>query len=346
MTRIQRGAAAAAVVALAAVALAWGAARAGGNAGEWREVFDPNTRMLQKTFTLDKGTRLEVTVGDADVDLSQGTGRAASVEVYAEGPNRDSAREHFEDMHWDVTLDNGVLAVRTRGRGTGWSWHWFGHEEHVRIRCRIVVPKGTDMRVRGGDGDIKGTGLTGRLEARSSDGAIVIDNVKGPKVSLHSSDGAITVDRVEADDVDIVTSDGNVDIKAVTGKRISATTSDGDLSLGRVNGDDVDLHTSDGDIRITVSGGSLRARASDGDMSLSLAGDTEVDARTSDGDIEIEAPQSLRANLRLSGDHVNISGGVTIDGDITGSHVEGAVGGGGKTIRARASDGRVSFVLR
>ena len=68
-----------------------------------------------------------------------------------------------------------------------------------------------------------------------------------------------------------------------------------------------------------------------------------MDLTTSDGDIIIHAPSDLAADLDLRGEDVRLGGKVTLEGDISDERVRGKIGNGGKKVRARTSDGRVSL---
>jgi DUF4097 and DUF4098 domain-containing protein YvlB len=327
---------------VAVVALAAGAGWAG---KEWKEIPNPDDSMFDETFQLDADARLRVEVSDVHVDLVHGEAGTAHVQVFVEGRDRDDAREAFEKLHFSAEVDDNTLKVRTHRSSfhiTGF-WNW---SSSVRVRMIVTIPKGTDMRVSTSDGDIRAKSLTGKLDAHTSDGSILIDEVEGPSVELRTSDGNLKMGTIRADDVRARSSDGSVRAKSVEAKEVVFSTSDGDLTIEKARAESIYLRSSDGDVDVAASGGKLRAHTSDGDIRVRLDADTALDLRTSDGDIEIDAPASIGASLNLRGEHVRLTGGITIDGDVSDNRVRGTIGGGGTEIVARTSDGSISLALR
>lgn len=331
------------IVAAAVLVLVAGAVVAG---NDWLEVPDPDELMLEERFDLEPNARLHVDVSDVHVDLIQVDDNVATVKVYASARSERKAKEYFEKLHMKVVEDDNTVKVVTSKSMFRTSINW-GWSPRVRVRAIITIPRGTDMRVKTSDGDIRGGALAGKLDARTSDGAILIEEVDAPSVELKTSDGNVRVDRIEADMVQARTSDGNVRAGKVVGKEVTFSTSDGDVTIESADADELYLSSSDGDVTIEeLTGTKMRGRTSDGDLRVTLAGDVALDLRTSDGDIHIYAPRGLKADLNLKGDRIHLSGEIEIDGEISRRRARGKVGGGGVEIVARTSDGSVSFEQR
>ena len=332
----------AAVALMAALLVVAGGVWAG---KEWNEIPDKDDLMLNEEFQLDPNARLRVDVSDIHIELVQVDSDVAKVEVYATGKNRDKAREYFEKLHLKVVNDENTIKVQTSRamfRTSGF-FHW---SSHVRLRAIISIPRGTDMRVKTDDGNIISEVLSGKLDARTSDGDIILGEVDGPSVILKTSDGDIRVTSIEADEVDARSSDGDVTASRIVASSIVFSTSDGDVTITSVEADDIHMSSSDGSIQVDdLSGKKLRARTSDGDIRVTLRDEVALDLRTSDGDIEIIAPKGLKADLNLKGERIHISGGITLDGELSKRRAQGTVGGGGVEIVARTSDGDISFEL-
>jgi len=313
---------------------------------DWKQVPDPEARMLEKAFPVSDGARLRVNVSDVDVQLVQGDAASIRVEIYAQGRDRDKAREYFEKLNFTVEEKDNTVTVQTRQSSSFRVvvWNWGSH--NVDVRAVITLPKGTDSHVRTSDGDIRAADLAGPLEARTSDGDIVMQSIEGPTAVLRTSDGDVQVDRITADEVEAKTSDGDVHIGSVSGKELTMSSSDGDVKVDDAKADEIYLKTSDGNIEVTASSKRLRAHTSDGDIDVTLAGESALDLTTSDGDISIHVPQSIGADVDLKGDNVHLSGGVNIEGDISEHHVRGSIGKGGAEISARSSDGSVTLERR
>lgn len=308
---------------------------------DWKEVADPDALMIDETFELGDHPRLHVDVSDIDIELRQHEGNTASVKVYADARNADRAREYFEDLHLKVVKDDNTVKVQTARSMFRMSapWNW---SSRVRVHATITVPRGTDMRVKTGDGDIRSTRLVGKLDAGSSDGNITIEEAVGPSVRLHSSDGDIDVRVVDAESVDIESTDGNIHLGEARGGEIDVSSSDGDIVVSAVSAGEVYVSTSDGDLTVEkLDARSMRGRSSDGDIDVTIVGPVALDLRTSDGDIRIGAPRGIAADILLKGDRVRLAGDIEIDGELSDNRASGRIGGGGLEISARASDGTV-----
>jgi DUF4097 and DUF4098 domain-containing protein YvlB len=329
-------------LAAALVVLGAGAGWAG---KDWKEIPNPDERMFEQEFPVGEGARLRVNVSDVDVQLVQAEGGTARVEIYATGRDRDEAREYYDKLHFSVTGDDNTITVQTRQSSIRVSfWNW--SSSRVNVRAVITIPPGTDMHVKTSDGDIRAGELAGRLEARTSDGDVMITAVDGPAVLLRSSDGDVRVDRIHGDEVEARTSDGDVRVRSAAGKELTFSTSDGDVRVEEAEADAIYLKTSDGDIDVTATAGKVRAHTSDGDIRVTLTGETQLDLVTSDGDIAIRVPQTMGATVDLRGEHVRLTGGIDIQGDVSSHRVRGTLGKGGMEITARTSDGSVTLERR
>jgi DUF4097 and DUF4098 domain-containing protein YvlB len=331
-----------AAFAVVVLCLAGGASWAG---QDWKEVADPDELMIDEAFQLRPDARLHVEVSDVHVELRHGDDGVAWVKVYASARDQDRAREYFDDLHMKVEKDDNTVKVQTARSMFRMSrpWNW---SSRVRVYAIISVPRGTDMRVRTDDGDIRAERLVGELDARTSDGDIQFGDLEGPSVRIRTSDGDIVVEDINAEKVELRSSDGDVRAGKVDGDELTFSTSDGDIVAASASGGEVYMSSSDGDITVDrVEGDKMRARTSDGDIEVTLAGALELDLRSSDGDIRIGAPRGLDADIYLSGERVRLGGGIDIDGEISRTRARGKIGRGGVEVSARASDGTVSLDL-
>lgn len=139
---------------------------------------------------------------------------------------------------------------------------------------------------------------------------------------VHSSDGDIVLKGLKADQK-IHTSDGNISITDVTGN-IKGRTSDGNINFKNVSGS-LDISTSDGNVR-----GNL------------LALENSLKVRTSDGNIRISIPKNLGLDLDVRGESLRIPL-QNFSGNSTKRKINGTMNGGGKLVRLRTSDGRITL---
>jgi len=343
MFRLSRGSSLRGVVAVVAIAAALGIATSVTGGEKWKKVSDPAERLFDETFQLGAGGRLELDVGDFDVELIQSNSKEARVEVYVRHRDRDKAQEYFDQMRFRARMVDDDLVVETRRRQFSSSW-WQGFR-NINGRVVVTFPVGTGMDISTSDGDIHAESLKGAMKIATSDGDIEIDDIDGEDVRLRSSDGDIIVETTKGDEFSAVTTDGNVRIGKIQGKYVTLKSSDGDIIAGETMAEDVKLQTSDGDIRIDLSANKLVARTSDGNIHVSMRKDTEMDLRSSDGDIFVDAMEGLRADVRLRGSRVRVLGEITIKGDVSRNRIVGTIKGGGPEIVATTSDGEVSLDL-
>ena len=162
------------------------------------------------------------------------------------------------------------------------------HPGYCEAGLNVTVPSGTEVVVRGSDGSVEATSLTGPLTVHTSDGETTISDIDGD-VSLQSADGDATIDDVRGD-VSARSSDGRIDVANVTG---SVTT-----------------HTSDGRTTIAEVDGNVDARASNGDVTVYGNGEpVALTIETNDGRQTVDAPTDPSASVSV---HIH-----TVDGDAT-----------------------------
>ena len=171
----------------------------------------------------------------------------------------------------------------------------------------VSVPRETRLTVTSTNGKICLDGLACAIRARSSNGAIAIENVDG--------------------DIDVATANAKVDCRGSHG-RLHARSSNGKIEIGRHRGS-IDAATSNGVIRASVE--SLGA---DG-ISLS----------TSNGRIVLELCEESDADVDIRVENGLIRNDLELE-DQTGEpseHIRGRLGKGGIPIRLRTSNGTVSL---
>lgn len=329
----------AAAVALATAGLAW-AQRC-----ELDSRYDSGT-MFDESYTLERGGELRIHVDDMDLELSRGEGDRVSVVVHVGARDDERAQEYFERLHFTVRDTGKRVTIETNPPRVNFSGFWDRYR-HVRVHAHVTVPENADVDIETEDGDILGRGLaTSDVSLKTSDGDVTIDDLTGAVVVLQTSDGDIQAETIKSDRLRVATSDGDVTVGDVSGEQISVSTSDGDVRADMLDGKSISVSSSDGDVLIGVKGEELEGRTSDGDLEVDLQSDMAVDLRAGDGDITLRATPSLRADLNLTAEHVQISGEVTIDGDVSSRRVVGKLNRGGPTVRARTGDGDIHLVLR
>ncbi len=268
------------------------------SSGQWEREM-----LFRESFDIGSGT-VHVDVADADVEIRSGSGGQVVVEGWVSARDLDWGREVFRRAEFRASRNANTVRVDADDpRVNSSEWR---RNRGVGIVAIVTIPAQFNVRVSTNDGDVD------------------IETVRG--------------------DVNARTSDGDITIQEVTGGRIFLETSDGDISVVSLTGDNVRLETSDGDIDIRSMTGSLEARTSDGDILVRLDGNNDdVELSTGDGDIAIYAPASLRADVTLEGEDVEVARGFALRGSMGRRVIRGTLNGGGGRISARTGDGEITL---
>jgi DUF4097 and DUF4098 domain-containing protein YvlB len=258
--------------------------------------------MLEREFDVRAGGSLSVDVADADVTVQSGTANEASVRVFMRARDRDWGQEVFDRMSFDVGLRGGELTVSAESPRFDRS-EWYGDNRGVSLHVEIAIPDRYNAIISTGDGDISLSDMSG--------------------------------------DFDLETSDGDIAVGTLTGT-LHLRTSDGDVTADGLSGSTISVRTSDGDVRIRALSGPAEISTSDGDISVSLDRADAIRLRTGDGDITIYANDSIRADVDLSGEEVQMGSGFTLsEGRVTERGARGVLNGGGPTLHAHTGDGTI-----
>jgi len=271
----------------------------------------------EKSFTVDKGGRLEVSVRSGDIRISPWS--KAEVRIVADGIDE----EDIDRLR--MSQSGKTVRVEFRPRGN-WRGGWNGNP---RFEISIPVDFNVDMKTSGGDLEVTG-GVNGKIEGSTSGGDIKLNSVTGT-VDLSTSGGDVRVGDIKGN-ADLSTSGGDIELRSVdgeanvrtsggditvtqVGKRLVAKTSGGDIEIGDVGGE-ADVSTSGGDVkvgkvsgdaRLRTAGGNIRLQGASGKVGASTAGGDidlanitgSIDAKTAGGEIKAELVPSGKGSSEL-----------------------------------------------
>lgn len=333
-------------------------------------------KMIDRTFSVDRGGLLDIRVADADLNIVTTDDREAHVVVWLDARDMRRGREYFEMQRFSVEKRGQTVEVLTDPpRRVNWSWERWGE---INIWVDVRIPRTFNAEIQTSDGDIVLEALDGRVNLKSSDGDIETGRLTGPSISIRTSDGDILtealssddltistsdgdirLDDIEADEVMIRTSDGDISARNITGE-MDISTSDGNLRMGNLRGPTIrlrtsdgeidaetlaarnsDVQTSDGDITLGFVEGGLRATTASGEVRVGLSGDAAAYLRSSDGNVYLELPTDASADIDIRGEDVRLASSFRFQGDLDDENARGRLGSGGPLIEARASDGTV-----
>ncbi len=255
---------------------------------------------MEKTFETPGAVRLYV---ENEVGLVAITARETDTTVVSLEPTTPGAEELVEHSAVECRPSGSrhIVAVKVpslRGRR-------FIRRHAVTVR--VEVPKGSDVKVLTGSGDVEITGLINAADLASSSGDISADDVTADAVAKTAS-GSITIGAVGGD-LRVHTASGDLRCSSVAGSAVFATAS-GDLEVGAAAGK-VEVKATSGNVRlgelshgariVNVSGdvrvlalgeGTLHVRSVSGNVSVGVSEgvDLHVDVETLSGSVHSDIP--------------------------------------------------------
>ncbi len=176
----------------------------------------------------------------------------------------------------EIDADHDGVSVRAPGKGR----RWFGRGS---IDAVVSLPRGSDVTVHNGAGDVV-IGLdVDDLEVHTGAGDIRADDVDGT-AELKVGSGDIRIGRI-AGTARISSASG--DVRLDSASELSASTAAGDLHVGAIT-DSAIVKAATGDVRIRSFGGSdLEIKTMSGDVTVGLVPGMVVNAaiKTLSGDL-------------------------------------------------------------
>lgn len=277
--------------------------------------------IVDKRFNVDEGGLLDLSIGHADVSIETSGGDVATVRVTLHARDLEVAREYFESLNFDARQDGDRIVVKTEPSKRNWNRRSNGGAE---IDVDIVIPRRFNAEISIAHGDLELGDLVGDLDLRVAHGDASVGSVDG-------------------DNIDVKMAHGDLEFEAVKARIVYLKTAHGDLMTGPLSADELSAKAAHGDLELDLrSGGTIDISNSHGEINLALAEAVGGTIRNSHGDIEIEAPENLAANVEFRADKVKMSGNYSFGGSQSKSSMEGALNGGGPTLKAHTSFGTIA----
>jgi DUF4097 and DUF4098 domain-containing protein YvlB len=278
---------------------------------------DEQTRVYQEngkwsrqiTGSLAAAKNLRVKVESGVVRVVGGSQPAINYVIsnHSYASSEDKARREFESYK---------ISVSVRG-DTAWVvGEWQGSRPHRSSSEFVInVPRGTDLvKVETDGGDLKATGIAGRVEGETGGGSIRLDDIGGV-INAETGGGSIDVGTVGGD-LTLRTGGGSIKVVSAKGK-ISAETGGGSVMVesglqGAVletGGGSIEVQRCAGSLKVTTGGGSIElgeiagpAEIETGGGSIRLSSATgAVRAETGGGSITLNGVPAARAETGAGG---------------------------------------------
>lgn len=269
-----------------------------------------------KTYDTDGSPKVRIHTSDANIRVTASENHNVSARVTTKGWEIGGDGINIIEHQTGNTID---IEVRFPRHNFQMNWR------NRQVDIELNVPRGANLDLNTGDGNVDVQGIRGGVALRSGDGNLKLSELEGP-LQAHTGDGNIDLRNVRGE-LNLHTGDGRIEATGIDGS-LRAETGDGRI---RVNGrfDLLDVRTGDGGIEASALAGSkLEANwqlsTGDGDLTLRLQEtiSADVELKTNDGDIELEIPVAL---LGRAGKH----------------DVRGRINGGGKLLSLKTGDGSI-----
>jgi DUF4097 and DUF4098 domain-containing protein YvlB len=280
-------------------------------------------RLVKQRFQTpaDPEVTIDVRFGDVTVTPSDDNVVDAMVHIAVSKGSREEAKRIAESVTVDIRQEGGRVLVRA-----GLPKKQGGMDNsNLEISVTVSVPSRTRLLCEAKFGDVRASGVQGRVKVVSSFGDVEV--TRSSNVEVYSSYGDVSVGDIGGS-MRLKSSMGGIKAFAVPGGRIES--SYGDLNITRPAGP-VEITSSMGEITVKeCRGGTIKNSYGDVDITLSPSFSGTVEAETSfgdiDGSVEFEnlgkknkygpTAEKRRATLGNGGDRLQINasfGDVTID---------------------------------
>jgi DUF4097 and DUF4098 domain-containing protein YvlB len=292
---------------------------------------------IERSFELAPGGRLVVDTDRGSVTVTGTSGSDVRMVVTSSrGDLEEKLAFQYEESANEVRIE-----AKKRGRSWLGGWSFKG-----KLQFELEVPEQTQLDLETAGGAIEVRSIDAEVRLDTSGGPILATGIGG-SVDADTSGGPISIEDVDGD-VKADTSGGNITVERVRGD-VSADTSGGGIRIHEASGD-VEADTSGGSIDVRDAGGRVVADTSGGTIEVSFApGNSRGGSLSTSGGgihVALDASAALEIDAETSGGAVESDLPLTVQGKITRHSVHGTLGGGGETLRLRASGGDIRIAER
>ncbi|MGI8497578.1 MAG: DUF4097 family beta strand repeat-containing protein [Gemmatimonadaceae bacterium] len=276
---------------------------------------DETRKSTDSTFnwsgTMAPGSTLRIHDVTGSIDVIPAGGGTAEVH----GERRSNWRGKSDDITFQVIKDGNDVVVcafytdngRCDAHGIR-SEHDGWRDHHASARLSVKLPNGVHLHAASGNGDVSVRDAGADVEVASGNGRVTVGGAKG-EVRASSGNGDITIDRV----------------------------------TGRVS-----ARTGNGQVRVSTTSGPVSAASGNGSIDVrmdGIQGSDDMDFRTGNGRITVELPASFSGEIdaRQGSGHFDSDFPLTLQGRMSGGHVRGTIGKGGRYLRMSSGSGNIAL---
>jgi hypothetical protein len=227
------------------------------------------------SYAVTPGARLVLENGNGEVDIS--TWEKNEVEL--NGHKFSSSEADLARIRVDISASRDSIRVRTDKP------NYVRGGAHYRIRVPVKMMLD---RVKTTNGEIKVSGVDGKVNVETTNGGLHISRTSGV-LSARTTNGGINV-YGHSGDAEVETTNGEVDLEAKKGN-VAAKSTNGKLNL---------------QLAELVTTRPIRLETTNGEIEVSLDAARELRANTTNSSITLKLPADAGAELRAVTSHARV----------------------------------------
>jgi hypothetical protein len=207
---------------------------------------------LDKEYKISKTGTIDANFSDAKVFVTGSSRGTVHVKIDRKVTTKGLASGGTK-FSVEVNESNGDLRIREKKEGSNITVAGFYNEEY---KVEIEAPEGTNLVVRGDDGDYFIKNVNGSISLSLDDADAELADCKGSKFKFRSDDGDVRMN-TGSGSLEITGDDADIQIYNGRFTSINATIDDGDLIIETTldNNGAYSLSAEDGLVSMNVTGG-------------------------------------------------------------------------------------------
>ncbi len=296
---------------------------------------------VEKTFRVGEGGVLTLDTQRGSIEVKAAGNDQVSIIVQRKFKTNDQKQVDriLQDLKMEFNQSGNDVNVLVEHKDRDSFFGWDRARFNLHFIITVPVKYNVDLKTSGGG--ISVADLHGRAVACTSGGSLTFGHIQGP-VTGKTSGGGISLQGCDGD-ADVHTSGGGIHIGEVMGQVLAAT-SGGSITIKKAKGS-VQAKTSGGGIHVEEVMGAINAATSGGGVEATLTQQPEADCelRTSGGSITVSMAPNIRADVdaATSGGRVVAEMPVTVQGELSKTHLIATINGGGPKLILRTSGGSI-----
>ncbi len=267
---------------------------------QWSEV-SPGVFVFRESFPVDNIQSMDLELGFGNLNIVGSNRETGEITLRATGNVEDPANFSKRlNIQKNLTAPGAKFSVTSAG-GNDIS-------DRINLEATLTLPNTAKVVANTAGGHINANNLRNQQNLTTSGGHITLSSIEGETVA-ETDGGHITCDRIS----------GNT-ILSTGGGHIKVNKSSGSLTA----------KTGGGHIEIQQASGSVIAKTSGGNISSTIQqADGPLKFSTSAGNITLGLPETIQANLDITGSSVSLSDAFNFSGNQNKGSISGTINKGG-----------------